>query len=131
MKKFLLYLLLSFSLVFFVACSNQQNRNFSGENIKAELIRGKTTKEKVMEFFGKPSMKIKNDDGGESWVYNSKKKTNTSFGLGLGLGLFSIGPLSSSIGLGTSVPVLQKDGKVYVIIFDKNGYYKEYRILEE
>lgn len=80
MKKIIIAVLVSLSLVGCSSTGNQSLKNENQESVKTKLVKGKTTKQDVLSAFGEPDNRMV-ADGEDRWfytMYNSQMKA-TSF----------------------------------------------------
>ncbi|MFP9462690.1 hypothetical protein AB6D30_20735 [Pectobacterium brasiliense] len=69
MKKIITAALVSFALSGCYSFGNQTLKNVTQEDVKAKVIKGKTTKSEVLTAFGEPDKRIASDDE-EKWSYS-------------------------------------------------------------
>ncbi|MBI0557237.1 hypothetical protein F6Q06_22535 [Pectobacterium parmentieri] len=69
MKKFIIVTLVSLTLSGCYSFGNQTLKNVTQEDVKAKIVKGKTTKAEVLTAFGEPDKRITSDDE-EKWSYS-------------------------------------------------------------
>ncbi|MEI7341434.1 hypothetical protein WCT87_08090 [Pectobacterium brasiliense] len=69
MKKIITAALVSFALSGCYSFGNQTLKNVTQEDVKAKIVKGKTTKSEVLTAFGEPDKRIASDDE-EKWSYS-------------------------------------------------------------
>ncbi|MEI7126392.1 MULTISPECIES: hypothetical protein [Pectobacterium] len=69
MKKFIIVTLVSLTLSGCYSFGNQTLKNVTQEDVKAKIVKGKTTKAEVLTAFGEPDKRITTDDE-EKWSYS-------------------------------------------------------------
>ncbi|MEI7087757.1 hypothetical protein LHL03_08790 [Pectobacterium carotovorum] len=69
MKKFIIVTLVSLTLSGCYSFGNQTLKNVTQEDVKAKIVKGKTTKSEVLTVFGEPDKRITSDDE-EKWSYS-------------------------------------------------------------
>ncbi|AFI89918.1 hypothetical protein EXT68_03715 [Pectobacterium parmentieri] len=69
MKKVITAALVSFALSGCYSFGNQTLKNVTQEDVKAKIVKGKTTKSEVLTAFGEPDKRIASDNE-EKWSYS-------------------------------------------------------------
>ncbi|MEI7154860.1 hypothetical protein WCT80_20350 [Pectobacterium carotovorum] len=69
MKKIIIVTLVSLTLSGCYSFGNQTLKNVTQEDVKAKIVKGKTTKSEVLTAFGEPDKRITSDDE-EKWSYS-------------------------------------------------------------
>ncbi|MBS4433263.1 hypothetical protein E2566_08140 [Pectobacterium punjabense] len=69
MKKIITAVLVSFALSGCYSFGNQTLKNVTQEDVKAKIVKGKTTKSEVLTAFGEPDKRIASDNE-EKWSYS-------------------------------------------------------------
>ncbi|WP_233965137.1 META domain-containing protein [Pectobacterium versatile] len=69
MKKFIIVTLVSLTLSGCYSFGNQTLKNVTQEDVKAKIVKGKTTKSEVLTAFGEQDKRITSDDE-EKWSYS-------------------------------------------------------------
>lgn len=69
MKKIITAALVSFALSGCYSFGNQTLKNVTQEDVKAKIVKGKTTKSEVLTAFGEPDKRIASDNE-EKWSYS-------------------------------------------------------------
>ncbi len=126
MKKYLvLFLLLIFTIFYLGGCfQNQQPTSTSSKltvgEVKRQIVKGSTSQNDVLQYFGSPNMVTKDKDGFEVWSYNKMSyDANTSASSGTLILFGSSQAMSSSS---------TKSFDLY-ITFDKNDIVKDYNMV--
>ncbi|MDY4367631.1 hypothetical protein SNR26_07860 [Pectobacterium brasiliense] len=69
MKKITIVAFVSFTLSGCYSFGNQTLKNVTQEDVKAKIVKGKTTKSEVLTAFGEPDKRIASDNE-EKWSYS-------------------------------------------------------------
>ncbi|MBA5239177.1 hypothetical protein H2Y54_21940 [Pectobacterium aroidearum] len=69
MKKIIIVAFVSLTLSGCYSFGNQTLKNVTQEDVKAKIVKGKTTKSEVLTAFGEPDKRIASDDE-EKWSYS-------------------------------------------------------------
>ncbi|QQA74594.1 hypothetical protein [Pectobacterium parmentieri] len=69
MKKIIIVAFVSLTLSGCYSFGNQTLKNVTQEDVKAKIVKGKTTKPEVLTAFGEPDKRIASDDE-EKWSYS-------------------------------------------------------------
>ena len=70
MKRFILPLVITMTLSSCASAGNQALKNETQESLRSALIKGKTTKQDVLNRFGEPHSRTTEDSDEELWVYS-------------------------------------------------------------
>ena len=116
MKKIVLLLMLTLSIVAFSGCAasmgNSSIKNESNQKLSQKLIKGKTTESQVAQMFGQPESKSFAGNGDPIWSYSRNTERN---------GVLSYVPV-----VGLFANAQTDTNKVLAILFSKKGIIKNW-----
>lgn len=128
-----LFLLLYLTVIGSCASNStlKEDTAFSKPFLESNLIKGKTSKERVVEILGGPEMINSSSEGGEQWVYSKHQFVDETNGVGvgaLGVDLLSYSLIGVGVSADHSTSTSFKRTTTLTIYFTRKGILASYQL---